>query len=119
MMRVEEDTPVVVEVGFHNHSVQRRGYHGGWAAFGSCGEPFPMELQVPNFINIRVKTSTVYLARAEFGMNYLDYTVWKNAKYRKRDFFIWFRSGNTRDDLYHHVQFLRCYSNYELEGEEL
>ncbi|PPS16626.1 hypothetical protein GOBAR_AA03949 [Gossypium barbadense] len=42
------------------------------------------------------KTSTIYLERAEFGMNYLDCTVWKNAKYRKRDFFIRLKSGNTR-----------------------
>ncbi|PPR81683.1 hypothetical protein GOBAR_AA39030 [Gossypium barbadense] len=25
MIRLEEDTPVVVEVGFHNHIVHRRG----------------------------------------------------------------------------------------------
>ncbi|PPS20466.1 hypothetical protein GOBAR_AA00118 [Gossypium barbadense] len=47
-MRLEEDTPVVVEVGLHNHSVQRRGYRGGRARHGSCREPFPVELQVPN-----------------------------------------------------------------------
>ncbi|PPR85326.1 hypothetical protein GOBAR_AA35365 [Gossypium barbadense] len=44
-MRVEEDTLVVVEVVFHNHSVQRRGYRGGRAGLGSHKEPFPMELQ--------------------------------------------------------------------------
>ncbi|PPR97708.1 hypothetical protein GOBAR_AA22959 [Gossypium barbadense] len=34
MIRVEEDTLVVVEVGFHNHIVQRRGYRGGRARLG-------------------------------------------------------------------------------------
>ncbi|PPR98150.1 hypothetical protein GOBAR_AA22518 [Gossypium barbadense] len=47
MIRFEEDTPMVVEVGFHNHSVHRIGYRGGWAGHGSRGEPFPMECQVP------------------------------------------------------------------------
>ncbi|PPR91785.1 hypothetical protein GOBAR_AA28898 [Gossypium barbadense] len=48
MIRLEEDTLVVVEVGFHNHSVQRRGYRGGRAGPDSRGEPFPEEFQVPN-----------------------------------------------------------------------
>ncbi|PPR95586.1 hypothetical protein GOBAR_AA25083 [Gossypium barbadense] len=48
MIRMEEDTLVVVEVRFHNHSVQRRGYRGGRAGLGCHGEPFPMELQVLN-----------------------------------------------------------------------
>ena len=46
-VRVEEDTPVVVEVGFHNHSVQRRDYRGGRTGHGSRGEPFLVEFQVP------------------------------------------------------------------------
>ncbi|PPS15613.1 hypothetical protein GOBAR_AA04964 [Gossypium barbadense] len=50
MVRLEEDTPVVVEVGFHNHSVQRRGYRGGRcrgrARHGSRKGPFPVELQI-------------------------------------------------------------------------
>ncbi|PPS11508.1 hypothetical protein GOBAR_AA09142 [Gossypium barbadense] len=48
MMILEEDTSVVVEVGFHNHCVQRRGYHDGRAGHGSRGELFPVEFQVPN-----------------------------------------------------------------------
>ncbi|PPS06864.1 hypothetical protein GOBAR_AA13782 [Gossypium barbadense] len=31
MMGLKEDTPVVVEVEFHNHGVQQRGYRGGRA----------------------------------------------------------------------------------------
>ncbi|PPS15490.1 hypothetical protein GOBAR_AA05090 [Gossypium barbadense] len=48
MMREKKDTLVVVEIGFHNYSVQRRGYRGGQAGHDSRGEPFPVELQVPN-----------------------------------------------------------------------
>ncbi|PPS10822.1 hypothetical protein GOBAR_AA09827 [Gossypium barbadense] len=38
----------------------------------------------------------IYLKSAELGMTYLDYTKWKNAKYRKRNFFIQFGSDNVR-----------------------
>ncbi|PPR93824.1 hypothetical protein GOBAR_AA26848 [Gossypium barbadense] len=56
MMRLEKDIPVVVEVGFHNYSVQRRGYRGGRVGHGSRGEPFPVELQVPNYGELSAKT---------------------------------------------------------------
>ncbi|PPR87376.1 hypothetical protein GOBAR_AA33314 [Gossypium barbadense] len=48
MIRLKGDTQVVVEVGFHNHNVQRRGYHGGRTGHGSRGDSFPVEFQVPN-----------------------------------------------------------------------
>ncbi|PPS13745.1 hypothetical protein GOBAR_AA06829 [Gossypium barbadense] len=47
---MEEDTPEVVEVGFHNHSVQRRVYLGG-AGHGSRGEPFQVEFRVWRIID--------------------------------------------------------------------
>ncbi|PPS08229.1 hypothetical protein GOBAR_AA12414 [Gossypium barbadense] len=50
MIRLEEDTPVVVEVGFYNHSVQRRGYRGGRVGHGSRGEPFLVEFQLLRII---------------------------------------------------------------------
>ncbi|PPS05522.1 hypothetical protein GOBAR_AA15123 [Gossypium barbadense] len=59
-------------------------------------EEFTLLIPTINFINRRFKTSIVYLKCAEFGMNYLDCTIWENNEYSKRNFFIRFRSGNAR-----------------------
>ncbi|PPR96442.1 hypothetical protein GOBAR_AA24228 [Gossypium barbadense] len=59
-------------------------------------EEFTLLIPAINVINIRFKTSIVYLQCAEFGMNYLDCTIWENTEYRKRNFFIRFRSGKAR-----------------------
>ncbi|PPS17236.1 hypothetical protein GOBAR_AA03339 [Gossypium barbadense] len=56
-------------------------------------EEFTLLIPAINFINIRFKTSIVYLKCAKFGMNYLDCTIWENTEYRKRNFF---RSDNAR-----------------------
>ncbi|PPS02012.1 hypothetical protein GOBAR_AA18650 [Gossypium barbadense] len=57
---------------------------------------FTLLIPAINFINIRFKTSTIYLKSAKFGMNYLDCTIWENTEYRKRDCSVRFRGDNTR-----------------------
>ncbi|PPS20174.1 hypothetical protein GOBAR_AA00376 [Gossypium barbadense] len=59
-------------------------------------EEFALLIAANNFINIRFKTSTVYLKSAEFGMHYLNCTIWENTEYRERNFSIWLRSRNAR-----------------------
>ncbi|PPS15512.1 hypothetical protein GOBAR_AA05065 [Gossypium barbadense] len=59
-------------------------------------EEFTLLIPTINFIKIRFWTSTIYLERTEFGMNYLNCAVWENDKYYKRDFSIRFRGGNPR-----------------------
>ncbi|PPS06274.1 hypothetical protein GOBAR_AA14370 [Gossypium barbadense] len=43
---------------------------------------FTLLIPAINFINIRFKTSTVYLKSAKFRVNYLDCTIWENTEYR-------------------------------------
>ncbi|PPS01675.1 hypothetical protein GOBAR_AA18983 [Gossypium barbadense] len=67
-----------------------------------CGKPvfksseFILLIPAVNLIKIRFYVGIVYLKSAKLGMAYLDCTEWKNAKYRKRNFFIRFGSDNVR-----------------------
>ncbi|PPS18007.1 hypothetical protein GOBAR_AA02582 [Gossypium barbadense] len=76
MIRLEEDTPVVVEVGFHNHGVQRKGYRGGRAGHGSRGETVPVECQSSINVIKALKTLLLKSSKALRDVRHTQDALW-------------------------------------------